>query len=251
MRAASLIRRINLIATGLGAAIFALALAYVSLAPQQFSEKMGEFLIAQTSDHVAEELGGEGLTNTNLLGSDLVKKGLDLELNQLVADLLAARCELGCTRSDQQSNAIDRFFTNAALRTSVAKARLEQLVLGQYQRAMEELRADFSLFAGSNAILMAIAFLLSVFRGRAAAHLVPVVSLLTLSSVFMSAWYLLGQNWIVTVLFSDYWGWAYPAFQGFIVAMLLDVWFNAGKITTRLVNALGGAMGNAFSLVPC
>lgn len=128
---------------------------------------------------------------------------------------------------------------------------MEQLVVGKYDKVMDELRADLKIFTGSNAIMLAFAFLLSVFKGKAAAHLAPISFMLTASTVLMALWYVFGQNWVMTIIFSDYWGWGYSIFLAAIGAFLLDIALNAARITSVVFNTLSSAVGSAFHFVPC
>lgn len=67
--------------------------------------------------------------------------------------------------------------------------------------------------------------------------------MLTASTVLMALCYVLGQNWMMTINFSDYLGWGYSVFLAAIAAFLLDIALNAARITSMVFNALSSAVG--------
>ena len=265
MGGVTVIRRFNLAVTAIGAAVFALLLGFVNLAPKQFEESIKNIVISQTSDRVSEALAQTGVSFEAAQASaispsiaqgiqsriDQIQDGLDAGLDRVVADVLASACKLDCERREQAAEAVRGYMEGSIARLGNAKDNIEQLVLGQYETVFGELRADLNIFAGSNLVLLCISLLLSLLKPRAAQHLLPIAIILTASTALMSIWYLFGQNWVMTMIFSDYWGLGYPMMQGVIAALLLDVALNAGRITTRILNRLLNAVGSSMQLVPC
>ena len=261
----TLVRRLNLVMTGFGVAVFVLLLGFVNLTPDRFEDSIKNIVIAQTSVQVSEALSEAGVsletgeasvltrsvTQSIQSRIDEVQHGLDAGLDQMVADVLASACKLDCDRREQAAAAVRNYMEGSIARLENAKGNLEQLILGKYETVTRNLRADLNIFAGSNLALLSLSFLLSWLRRSAARHLLPIAVILTFSTALMSIWYLFGQNWVMTIVFSEYWGWGYPLMQGFIAALLLDVALNAGRATTRLLNWLLNAAGSATQLVPC
>ncbi|MGD9811380.1 MAG: hypothetical protein AB7U35_08625 [Sphingobium sp.] len=246
-------------------AIFALLLAYINFAPDELGDHIKDVVVSKTSVQVSEALSETGITFEGAekapLGHsvahgiqtrmDEMQRGLDGGLDRVVADVLAAACKLDCNRREQAAAAVRSYMKGSIIRFGRATDRLEQLVLGKYETVIGELRTDLNIFAGSSAALLATSFLLSLFKQNAARHLLPIAVTLTLSTALTSVWYVLGQNWVMTVIFSDYWGWGYPLMQGFLAALLLDIGVNAGRITTRLFNLILNTVGSSMQLVPC
>lgn len=265
MVATNLMRRFNLAMTGIGIAVFALLLAYINFAPDEFGDHIKDVVISKTSAQVSEALSDTGITIEGAerapLGQSLadgiqtrmdeMQLGLDVRLDRVVADVLAAACKLDCNRREQASAAVRSYMKGSIIRFGRTSDKIEQLVLGKYETVIGELRTDLNIFAGSSAALLATSFLLSLFKQSAARHLLPIAVTLTLSTALMTVWYVFGQNWVMTVIFSDYWGWGYPLMQGFLAAMLLDIGVNAGRITTRLFNFILNTVGSSVQLVPC
>ena len=63
--------------------------------------------------------------------------------------------------------------------------------------------------------------------------------------------YVFNQNWLWTIVFNDYWGWSYLVFVGVLFAFLMDIAFNRGRITTRVINFFCHLVGAAASVFPC
>ena len=66
-----------------------------------------------------------------------------------------------------------------------------------------------------------------------------------------TTFYIFGQNWFYTIIFSNYWGFGYSVLAGVIFLFLMDVVFNKGRVTTEILNAMFQALGKAITIVPC
>lgn len=259
------IRFVNLCLTLLGAVTFAALFAYIAFAPSDFDQRTRDFAISKVQDKVDEQLGG--LANSDLANkaSDLAgrvsdrlqarvdnaRNSLDSGMDVFIADVLAAACKLDCERREQAETAIREFYESSIIRNSKALDRLKGVIEGEYDSIMGELRADLKIFSGSTAIAFTLAFGLALFRGRAAAHLLPISMVLTLSTLIAVVWYVLGQDWVMTVLYSDYWGWGYAGLIAGLVILMIDIGVNEARITSGVFNAIGDVIGNGFTFVPC
>ncbi|MDA0663216.1 MAG: hypothetical protein O3B08_10315 [Proteobacteria bacterium] len=116
---------------------------------------------------------------------------------------------------------------------------------------MSKLRNDLKIFSGSSFIALFAAFLLSIFRANAAAHLLPFSIALSASTLTAVIWYVFGQDWVMTMIYSSYWGWAYPAVLSVIAVFLAEIAVNKARITTAVLNSIGNALGGLFHLIPC
>jgi hypothetical protein len=140
-------------------------------------------------------------------------------------------------------------FARVLADTQAELVRIEEQIrafaLGECHAALSELRRDIGIFAGTTLALFLAALLLGVFKGRASKHLLPVSLVLTLATLLTGSWYVFGQDWIMTVVLSDYWGMAYPVFAGVVAAFLLDIALFRARVTSLLLNAVGAVA------VPC
>jgi hypothetical protein len=249
-----LLRWINLVLTGGGAMIFGATLVYLSVAEEDFNQRTRNYAIDRVVSGVENKLQNSAGSETanrisELAGrispelreqSELLRLSMNEGLGELTFNILAAACKLDCERREAAGDAVERFFETGMARYGAARDRIQRLVVVEYDEVMSELRADLRIFAMVNFLVLVFAFLLSVFRGRAAGHLLPVALALTGTTVLMSIWYLFGQDWIMAIMFNDYWGWSYAIVMALLASLLVDIAANRARVTTRILNAFGG-----------
>jgi hypothetical protein len=63
--------------------------------------------------------------------------------------------------------------------------------------------------------------------------------------------YLFNQDWLHSVVYSDYVGFAYLGYLALASALLADVVFNRARATTKFVNAILDAVGSTLQALPC
>jgi len=59
------------------------------------------------------------------------------------------------------------------------------------------------------------------------------------------------QNWLLTIIYNDYLGFAYLGYLLIVFLFLCDIVLNRARVTTKIVNAIGNALGPVGSLTPC
>lgn len=254
----------NIVLTMIGAIVFASLFLYISLAPQDFDERTREFAVSQIERKVDDQLASVANSDTAERVSEFagrisdrlqsrvddMRESLDDGVDELIANVLAAACKLDCERRDEAAKSVREFYENSILRHSIALDRIEDLVVGEYDAVMTELRLDLRIFSGSTALAFGLALLLSIFRGRASAHLVPISIALTGSTLLAVSWYAMGQDWVMTVLFSNYWGWAYSMLLGSLSLLMIDIAANKARVTSFVFNSIGNGIGG-ISFSPC
>ena len=62
--------------------------------------------------------------------------------------------------------------------------------------------------------------------------------LLTVVTLVSAGIYVFGQNWFYTLMFNNYMGWGYVTLVGVILAFLLDVIFNKGRVSKIIMKGL-------------
>lgn len=259
------IRRINLILSAVGAVVFAALFLYIAFAPKDFDQRTRDFAIAKVKDKVDGELSGAAQTETADDISDFagvfserlqteieeMRASLDAGVAEFVADVLAAACKLDCERRAQAEIAVTAFYEATIANYGVHLERMQNLIEGEYDAIMSDLRADLKIFTATSFIALSFALLLAIFRGPAAAHLLPFSIALSGSTVLAAFWYALGQDWVMTIIFSNYWGWTYPSVLAVIAFFLCDIAANKARITSFVLNGIGNAFGGAFHFAPC
>jgi len=258
------LRIANLVITAFGAGVFAALLAYVSLASEDFDRRTREFaigLVQSRTETTLREIAHSDRTESiaafagvfsKRLENDIkeFQESIDAGVPQLIADMLAAACRLDCDRKEAAEQSIMRIYGAVIDRYGTALERARLLVINEYDRAMAELRGDLQIFAGSTLVAFLGALALAIFKGRAAAHLIPISIALSLATALAVLWYVFGQDWVMTVIFSDYWGWSYAAIIATIWTLLADIAVNKARITTSILNGVGDIFGS-IPLSPC
>lgn len=261
----SLARKLNLGLSGVGTLIFLVAFLYISLAPDDFDKRAQSFAVSQVEKSVDERLSTVANSDTadrisELAGRvsdrlqsriDRARDGLDAGMDDFIADVLAAACKLDCERRDEAAAAVRAFYESSILRNSMALERIQRFIEGQFDDVMTELRADLKIFVGSSGIALGFAFLLALFRGPAAVHLLPISVTLSLATLLMVFWYGLGQDWVTTILYSDYWGWTYSILLAIVSSLMVDIAANRARVSSFILNSIGRIFSNGFEISPC
>lgn len=258
------LRVANLALTSFGAAVFAALLAYVIFAPMNFDRRTREFAISIVQTRTEEALReivhsdrAESIAKFAGIFSDrleneinALRESADAGIPQLIADILAAACKLDCQRKEAAEESILLIYGALIDKYGAALEQARQMVVNEYDDVMDELRGDIRIFAGSTLIAFLAAAALAVFKGKAAAHLIPVSVTLSMATVAAIAWYAFGQDWVMTIIFSDYWGWSYASVITFVWVLLADIAINKARVTTVILNSVGNIAGSV-SLSPC
>ena len=179
------------------------------------------------------------------------KQQLAAGLPQRLATVIAEMQNLDCEcRKKIESSISDGLKWQIGV-ASLASDRLNTMIRTKYMETAGKLTREFRIFTATNALVFALLALAAVVKKRAGFHLVlPAIVLLIAAG--LTAWlYLFNQNWLHTLVFNDYVGFAYIGYLGIVFAFLSDILFNHARITTVLVNRLLDVLGSSASLMPC
>ncbi len=261
----ALFRRLNVFLSLAGVVIFATALGVLVTAPDRIDRMVQDFAVSQVSDrfqetiaaHQLEDRAGrlkglaEGLAARFSDSIEAQKARLEAGFDRFVADVLTAACKIDCDRQAAVREDVTAFFEGVLRATEDARAQIEAFIEKEYDEVLAELRRDLKIFCASNLVVFLMALALAVFKGRAGAHLLPISVLLSLATVIATYFYVFNQNWLWTIVFNDYWGWSYLGFVGVLFVFLMDIAFNRGRITTRVINFFCHLVGAAVAVLPC
>ena len=255
------LRRALLILALLGITLFGAAFVISWLNPLLVERGAREVVRIEVERRVGEKLDSLSSPRVTTLAQKALGKtdaeleharrqlvdGVSQKVAQVVADMLNADCEC-------RKRLVERAVTGQQERiTSLAQAR--DRLLGQIELAYASVTAnlmrEFRIFTASNAAAFALLALVTYYR-RAAALQLALPAVVLVGAVGITAGlYLFNQNWLHTVLYSQYVGLAYVAYLGAAAALLADVLFNRARVSTRLVNGGLHALGSAVQAVPC
>ncbi len=205
--------------------------------------------VAQGGDTLAQAAGVLYRHNSERMAG--IKAALAARVHERVADALAQVRNLDCECRDRIAGFIQAGMTHALSSLEQVNSRLTDFVQEKYLRVVRELKRDVRIFSAVNAAACLLLLVLSFARPRAADHLIFPGTLLAVAVTVSSYCYVFEQNWFFTLVYSDYAGFAYLGFLGFIFGLLLDIFLNRGRVTTELGNGVLHAVGSAFSLSIC
>ncbi len=245
-------RILNITLTLLGMILFFSAFIYINFSTQDFNDRTRSFAISKTQEKVGNNLN-KIIRSSNRLNSITAIKNNEFLIakDDLVSAVLTAACKFDCTKKEESVVKIDSIFQSFNIKNRFAIKSLKSLIENEYDDIMIDIRNDLSIFTASNAAIFIIAFILSIFRGKAAVHLIPISFIMTFATIIMTCFYIFGQNWMMTILTNDFWGWSYSFFLIIITIFLADIAINSARITTILFNIIGGVFSKLPILAPC
>jgi hypothetical protein len=251
-----------LIISGLGVVVFASILALVQFAPDDLETRARDFALESVEARIENRLQDENTDRVLAGAQDIagrfsdrlegrvasVRAAIDEGLPELIADIIANACEFDCQRRAELTQNARAFFDSYMARYGIALETFRDIVEGEYEEIVEAIKADLTIFSACNLVLLLFIALLAMYRGSASAHLVPFAGLVLFSTFAAASWYLFGQDWFLTILFNNYWGYGYTILLGTIVIFLVDIAFFKAVMTTVVLNTVGAGL---FRLSPC
>ncbi len=176
-----------------------------------------------------------------LLGSDLperiAEKTAEFCVCQLGIEDRAERQRRFDDAKNRIATGIRNGLSGGMALTRIKIETLDDLISGYYVETVDGLKRDLRIFFGSNLALYAIVGFGVLFSALGNALVVPAF-LLFLGTLVSSGLYLFGQNWLSTILFHSWTGFAYLGWVAFITAFLVDVFLNRARVTLRILSSV-------------
>lgn len=182
---------------------------------------------------------------------DEVKVSLRNKAHETMARAIAEMRDLDCDCRAKFAARIKEGFEFKLSFLQIANDKIMDTIQGGYVKVVTELRRDIRIFAGSNIAVFLLLLLTTFLKPAARLHVAVPASLLTASTLICSYFYIIEQNWFLTIIHSDYLGFAYLGYLGFVAMFLADILFNHGRVTTQVLNAMFEAFGSALFASPC
>lgn len=176
-----------------------------------------------------------------------LKEDAPAAIAEQIAKLRQLDCE--CRKKWQQSIKISMESKLASL--EAAKSKIIDFSHVKYMEIVNKLTLDVRIFLAANAIVFIFLFAASFLQPKATKQLLLPSGLMLLSTGICSYFYIFEQNWLYTIIYNDYTGFAYIGYLVFVFAILCDIVFNRARVTTEVLNAFLQAIGQAGSLAPC
>ena len=132
-----------------------------------------------------------------------------------------------------------------------ANDKIVQTIQGGYMKMVGELKRDIRIFSLTNLAVFVLLLFASLLRPTAKIHLLVPTMLLVTSTLICSYFYVFQQDWLLTIVFSDYVGFGYLAYLGIVTVFLGDIIYNQGLMTTALLNRTLESIGSALTVPAC
>jgi hypothetical protein len=137
------------------------------------------------------------------------------------------------------------------LAQSQAGERLAALIRAKYMDVAASLMREFRIVTAANTLVLLMLGIAVVVRRDARLHLLPPALILATAAAGTGYAYLFGQDWLHTIVFSDYVGFAYFAYLGIAAVFLGDVTLNRGRVSAQVINVGADAVGSTLTVLPC
>lgn len=240
----------------LGTLLFGAAFALSFIDPQRVENVAQELLRREVEARTAESLQAlertrigqfaQRLAASHAESAEAVKQQLKQRLTPLVEAVVAEMRdpECPCRRALLESVGSPPGGRLADWLQGGAEP-LTAFIRAKYAEVAGALLREFRLFTGANALMFALLLVVLIVKRGARAQLLPAVVVLLGTVVIVGGLYLFQQNWLHTIVFGDYVGWAYLLYLGLVGALLADLLFNRARVSARIAGSVGGVFGAA------
>ena len=180
-----------------------------------------------------------------------LKKQLKNDAPKIIMAQIAKMSDLSCECRNKWEKRLRSSLIFKIASLEKTKEKLAIFAQAKYMEIVEKLTLDIRIFLGVNSIIFLFLLLASFLKPKATEHLFLPATLILISTVICSYFYIFEQNWFYTIIYNSYTGFGYIAYLTIIFAILCDIIFNKAKITTEIINLFLSVIGSAFSVVPC
>ena len=250
-----------LVLSALGALLFGAAFALSWFQPLWVERAAREVVRIEVERRVGQKL--DALSDTKIAGlarGVLRKTGVDIgeteaairadlprRVAEVAADMLDADCE--CRRrlvALAEASTQERL---SSLRS--VRERLTGLIESAYASVSRSLMREFRIFTASNSVAFVLLGVITLLRKQARLQLLLPAIVLVSAVACASVLYLFGQDWLHTIVFSEYHGFGYTLYLGLLALLFSDIAFNRARVSTQIVTAALNVVGVAASALPC
>lgn len=215
----------------------------------QVEKKVGEKVEALDAKFLAGQAGVLAKAYRDEIGQ--IQRQLREGLPEQIAAVIADMRDLDCDCRQKVEKSLREGFEGQMAIAAQAKERLSALIRTQYLATAEKLTREFRIFTGSNALVFILLGVATLARRQAGVHLLPAAVVLLAASALTGYGYLFGQNWLHTLLFNDYVGWAFVGYLAVVFGFLCDLLFNRARVTAKLLNGVFNILSAGIEVLPC
>ncbi|MGY6517682.1 MAG: hypothetical protein ACXIUZ_03110 [Lysobacteraceae bacterium] len=201
-------------------------------------------------EHALSRMAG-ALYESNAREIERRRELLRNQVHERMADSIARVRDLDCECRAKWASWIEAQSDARIQLLEQTNRTLVDFIQGTYARVVTELKRDIRIFAGTNAVLFLLLLVIAFAKPRAVVQLFVPGLLLASATLACSYFYIFQQNWLLTIIYSDYLGMAYLGYLFVVFALLCDVVLNKARVTTAIANTVFSAIGKAATAVPC
>src|SRR5262245_3831798 len=151
----------------------------------------------------------EGMSKTHAEQMREAKRALVEGLPSRLAAVMAEMGNLDCECRKKIEQGFKKGFESRIQTLEMAEERLNAFMRAKYMDTAKQLSREFRSFTGINAAAFALLAVILLLKPAANIHLLPAALVLLASTGITAYSYLFNQNWLHTLLFNDYAGFAY------------------------------------------
>lgn len=247
--------RLLRVVSALGSLLFAGLVVLSSIEPLWIERAAREVLRHEVEKRVGERI--DDLSNARVvklaqkaLGRTEAemaahRQALRAELPQRVANAVADFMKADCDCRKRLVEAAVKHEEEAVGTLEKARELLARRIESAYGEVSRQLLRELRIFAAVNALAFGLLAVITL-NGRAGLLqlLLPAGAVIGAAGL-TAAIYLFNQNWLHTIVYGQYVGWAYLGWYGLALAWMADIVCNRARVTSALFNVL-----NSVSLAP-
>jgi len=179
------------------------------------------------------------------------KRQLKENAPERIASVIAEMSNLDCVCRKRIEKTVREGYGWRIAAAVQAQEQLTIFIRTKYMAVAEKLTLEFRIFTGTNAMVFSLLGMAAFFKRGAGIHLVPPAIVMVGAAAVTAYLYIFVQNWLHTILFSEYVGFSYAGYLSVVFAILCDILFNKAKLTTEALNATFEVIGSSLQVVPC
>jgi hypothetical protein len=232
----------------LGTLIFGAAFVLSFTNPVTIERAARELMRIELERQVGQKI--DSLSNTRIaklaegallkLNSEIktVQRNLRDEVPQKVANIIANMLNADCEcRKRLVANAIAAEELHFGALKKM-RAKLDGLIESTYAKVSAGILRELRIFSAINATAFLFLGLLTLRRQQHCRQLMlPAIVVLGAVGISISC-YLFNQDWLHTLVFSDYLGYGYAAYLLIVALLLADIAFNRARVTGAIIRSV-------------
>ncbi len=249
----------------IGSILFGSLFAYTLLSPQTIEKQATGFIKQELEKKVHTKLNhfqqehkenkllkfSQKILEKNREKIAKIKQNLQNNLHQTIAKTIAMMQNFDCKCRQKYAARIKQGYIEKISFLKKSNERLKEFIKTKYMTIVKDLLHDIRIFAGSNFLIFVSLLVLLYKKPNAKIHVTFIATLLAISTLICSYFYLFEQDWFYTIIYHDYVGYFYLGYIAILFFFLLDIFLNKAKITTEIINMLLSAIGSGFQALSC